>query len=137
MWVLNRTDPHPTGEPYASALPKCTIGSGQKECITMRYAPTNVTWVEDLMRRVAIRSGLDFETDFAPFDFNLTKINVTTILNDTVYSYFQSHQNETQNGVIFTGGPLPLLALVPPLFERLDLMIVLPSYPLSSSSSGF
>jgi hypothetical protein len=72
----------------------------------MRYSPGNVTWVENLMRRVASRSGLSFETDFATMDFPQVDIgkNLTDILNETIYDYFREHQNETQNAVIFTGG---------------------------------
>lgn len=61
-YILGRSDEHPPLHPIP-LLPKC-ISRNEVICKTVVYAPSTVPWVTDLMRGVALKSGLDFEEDF-------------------------------------------------------------------------
>jgi len=97
-YVLGRDVPYPSETPL-SPLPPCTERNGVP-CTTVLYCP-NVTWVTDILQRVAIKNQLDFYQHFKLYDKCLLTPD-PWIDFGAFYFHFLEYQNTTQNGIFFT-----------------------------------
>eukprot|EP01116_Phalansterium_solitarium_P019773 TRINITY_DN564_c0_g2_i1.p1 TRINITY_DN564_c0_g2~~TRINITY_DN564_c0_g2_i1.p1 ORF type:complete len:1819 (+),score=747.59 TRINITY_DN564_c0_g2_i1:87-5543(+) len=94
-YVLDRDTEFPGVNPLGP-YPRCIQHNGIA-CKTIVFAPSSYPWVQDVMRNLATRTGLDYEADFLPMDSGSFEAD-----NRTMSNYIAQHQNATQNALLFT-----------------------------------
>lgn len=104
-YVLNRPIDNPPLVEIGT-IPRCHPRY-PNNCSTILYGPPNVPWVETVMREVARRNHLHFETDFTPYHplfpppptWPLGYPYYITLFE--MFDNFLHHENITQLGILF------------------------------------
>lgn len=100
-WVLERDLKFPPSESITNMLP-CR-SHNHVPCKTVRYCPAGVSYIDTLMRTVAVQNGLDFDSQFesvcTPFQPGLTGLMADNV---TLYSFLLDNPNTTLSAVLFT-----------------------------------